>query len=391
MRLMYIKYTGDFSEAYRRLIVSNGSENYYGQNYTVSTVVEQARSGIETLVLVIHSEGYNDNLENNLKSIGLTEQEAADQKHIKNLISNFNPNRVVLSYPDHAILKFLRKSKIPTFPVFADSFDSVSILRVKGYINKLLLSHELKTEHIKWIANHQINAAKSIVNLGVKSSKVIPYDWEHSSTPDDWTKNASSKNNTDPIKIFYAGSLSLDKGFKDLLSAVKIVKEKGRNISLTFAGRVNNVDFKSIASEWNLENEINYIGLVSHDDVLKNMNEATLVCVPSHHVYPEGLPMTIMESLMTHTPVIASNHPMFVGRVGKRGAVRFFPEKNISALADSILELCENLDEYILASKNCPKEWHDLCLKAKWADLINTWIKDESNSDFTKLSLSTIL
>ena len=31
MKVLYIQYAGDFSEAYTRLFVEHGKENYYGQ------------------------------------------------------------------------------------------------------------------------------------------------------------------------------------------------------------------------------------------------------------------------------------------------------------------------------------------------------------------------
>lgn len=61
MKVMYIQYAGDFSEAYERLYVNGGKENYYGQAYSVGGVVAQARSGYDILVLTTITNGYKQN------------------------------------------------------------------------------------------------------------------------------------------------------------------------------------------------------------------------------------------------------------------------------------------------------------------------------------------
>ena len=55
MRILYIQYAGDFAEAYERLIKKNGKENYYGQQYSVNAVVQQARNNIEVISYLIEN------------------------------------------------------------------------------------------------------------------------------------------------------------------------------------------------------------------------------------------------------------------------------------------------------------------------------------------------
>ena len=39
--------------------------------------------------------------------------------------------------------------------------------------------------------------------------------------------------------------------------------------------------------------------------------DATFVCVPTRPEFPEGFPLTFTEALTAHTPVVASDHPVF--------------------------------------------------------------------------------
>jgi len=388
MNILYIQYAGDFLEAYTRLYVNGGSENYYGQKYSVDTVVKQARSNADIIeVLVLHTDQYyRTELEKNLTVVGLGKGKTIYSDVFKE-IDVFIPERVILRMPDVKILKFLRRKSILTFPIFADSFEISGLIR--GRLYRYLLSRELKSSSIQWIANHQINAAISIKKLGIDSKKILPYDWEHSDTPLNWDKNIPDDFETKEIIVFFAGSISKSKGVFDLVSAIQYVHEAKRKIIVKIAGKGEQENLANLAKEQGVRDSVKFLGLIDHSEVLEYMNTADIVVTPSHHSYPEGLPMTIMESLMVHTPVIASDHPMFLGRVGGRGVVEFFQEKNSKDLANKIISLCGDIGEYKKRCNNAPLEWNDLILKLKWGEMINLWLKYSSH-DFIKSSLYEI-
>jgi len=383
MNILYIQYAGDFAEAYDRLYRKKGKENYYGQKYSVDAVVKQARDNYKVLVLVLKTDGYRVELEKNLTTVGLNKGKT-DYALIKHEIKKFRPDRVILRMPDVTILRFLRKQLIPTLPVFADSFEFSGWIR--GRLYRYLLSRELTDKSIQWVANHQINSAISIKNLGIDSRKILPYDWEHSDNPKNWKKSIPSNLETKELIVFYAGCISEMKGVLDLVEAVKYVIEAKRKIKVKFAGKGNIENVDIFAKSIGVRESIEFLGLLDHDEVLCQMNLADVVIVPSHHAYPEGLPMTIMESLMVHTPVIASDHPMFLGRVGNRGAVLFFQEKNSRNLAEEIILLCSDIKTYHKLCVSAPLEWNDLVLDLKWADMINSWLSNP-NFNFIKNSL----
>jgi len=387
MKIMYIQYAGDFAEAYDRLIINGGKENYYGQKYSVEAVVQQARRGITVMVLILKSPRHRLELEKNLITVGL------DIKHndfapIKKEIYAFSPDAAILRMPDVEILRYLRKKNIRTLPVFADSFEHTS--SVRGRLNNFLLSRELRSKSIDWIANHQVNASISIMKLGISPKKILPYDWEHQDTPENWQKHIPENISTKEISLFFAGMLVKEKGIYDLIESSLHLKQNGRKVNIKIAGKGETDNINAYVSKLGITENIELLGLIDHDEVLKNMNQADFVVVPSHHSYAEGLPMTIMESLMVHTPVIASDHPMFVGRVGKRGAVLFFREKNAKDLCDTILSACASQQQYAKMCENAPHEWHDLTLPLKWADMINTWINNP-NFDFIDNSIYSMI
>lgn len=389
MKVLYVQEYGGFASDYDRLVAKSGKENYYGQKYSVDAVVQQARQGVNVRVLVTRGTPIRATLEDNLSAVELDGETFSYQK-VEEEISAFGPDLVVLRAPDYRILKFLRKNNILTLPVLADSFENIPWFRLKTRINKFLVGRELKHPSIKWVANHQINAAKSIEKLGVPSSKILPYDWEHQITPAMWEKDVPQDMASKKITLFYAGAVAEIKGVFDLIEAVAHINNLGRECELRMAGRGCRDTMDEKLRQHGLTDKVEQLGLIDHDQILIEMNRADAVVVPSHHAYPEGLPMTIMESLMVHTPVIASDHPMFVGRVGSRGAVVFFKEKNAKSLCDTALSLCGDQSEYAKSSANASKEWYDLVLDLKWADMINFLISDP-NYDFSPYSLPELL
>lgn len=386
MRILYIQYAGDFSEAYQRLYVNGGSENYYGQKYSVDAVVDQAIDNVVEVIVLHTAEYHHIELKHNLTVIGLGKGQTVYQ-NVFSAISEFSPDKVILRMPDVKVLKFLRKAAIPTLPVFADSFEFSGVIR--GRLYRYQLAKELRNSSVQWVANHQINASISLEKLGINSKKILPYDWEHSDSPKSWSKEIASDFENKEIVVFFAGSVSKAKGVFELVSAIKFVKEHKRKVKVKIAGQGEVESLVNFAQELGVRDNVEFLGLINHTDVLNYMNKADVVVTPSHHSYPEGLPMTIMESLMVHTPVIASDHPMFVGRVGNRGAVIFFKEKSGEDLAKKIIFLCGDSDAYKKRCINAPLEWADLNLKLKWADMINCWLKNPFY-DFIESSLHSI-
>jgi glycosyltransferase involved in cell wall biosynthesis len=390
MKLLYIDYAGDFAEAYNRLVVNKGKENYYGQRYTVNAVVDQARRGIDVNIITLNTSGYDQQLEPNLKVKGFLEGTPISHKAIFDEVTKIQPDRIVLRYPDARILRYCRKRGIPVLPSLADSFQVKSVFS-RSYIRKLLLARELSHKSIRWVMNHQVNAAKSLLTLGVPATKILPYDWVHDDNPSNWSKKLPEDIANKRIELFFAGSIMKTKGVFDLVLATKYVKNSGRDVLVRIAGRGALDELQAYVNSLDIAENVALLGPIDHDSVLSYMNQSDAVVVPSHHIYPEGLPMTIMESLMVHTPVVASDHPMFVGRVGKRGAVRFFREQNAKDLADVVLSVCHSDDQYRLIIENTSQEWFDLNLELKSADIIDQWVADPMGSDFSQHSLAALV
>jgi glycosyltransferase involved in cell wall biosynthesis len=122
-------------------------------------------------------------------------------------------------------------------------------------------------------------------------------------------------------------------------------------------------------------------GVVSHDQVLEMMRSHDVVLVPSRHEYPEGLPLTIYEAFCTRTPVVASDHPMFLRRlVADQNALVFRAAAPV-ALAAAVQRLMTHPDLYCALSKGAGEAAENYLCPLRLHDLINTWLQSDAEGD----------
>lgn len=106
--------------------------------------------------------------------------------------------------------------------------------------------------------------------------------------------------------IIYTGKLSKGKGV-DLLfrSLPQVFKQtSASNIEIVGSGHLFD-KLKKMTQNSKLSSKIKFTGHITHDEVIKKVSRASITIVPS--VWPEPLPRSIIESILCHTPVVATN------------------------------------------------------------------------------------
>jgi glycosyltransferase involved in cell wall biosynthesis len=106
------------------------------------------------------------------------------------------------------------------------------------------------------------------------------------------------------------------------------------------------------------------------------MRESDIVLVPSRHEYPEGFPLAITHALCARTPIIASDHPMFLHNLKDSVSAMIFLAANPSALSDCIKKLLLNPELYWSLSVESYETWKRLQIPVKWADMIKHWLNN---------------
>lgn len=176
--------------------------------------------------------------------------------------------------------------------------------------------------------------------------------------------------------MVYVGSVSESKGVGDILESIAKLRAKKLSVSLKIAGQGETEYFFHKARKLQIEDCIEFLGLVSNNAVVHLMRKVDLVLIPSRHEYPEGFPMTIYEALCSRTPIVASDHPMFRNSLKHEINAMIFPAGNFTALSSCIEKLLSDPALYLSLSVASHDTWNQLQIPLKWAEVIQCWLSD---------------
>ncbi|MHA7873293.1 MAG: glycosyltransferase, partial [Hyphococcus sp.] len=272
--------------------------------------------------------------------------------------------------PSRQILQWATRRGIDTLPLLADSFEQKTL---RSQVSAMMLGRALNAPNIRAVGNHNIPASLSLRRIGVRPEKIFPWDWPHALTPDQHPVKTHVAG--DKPEIVYVGSIAIDKGVEDCIHAARILLTQGRDFSMSLIGDGPYArEAKAEIERAGLSDHVFLTGRLSHDEVVQRLKTASLSLVPSHHSYPEGLPMTIYEALATRTPLAISDHPMFQLYLKNAGAARMSPQKDAQSLAASILSLLDDAEAYQAASEATAALWHRIKCDLTWGRLIEAWL-----------------
>ncbi|NMG21405.1 glycosyltransferase family 4 protein [Brasilonema bromeliae] len=376
MRLLIVQYGGDYREAFQRLS-KNGTETYHSQKYVINSIVEISQQIEEATLLCCQTkESYNEVLQDGLRAIGAGLDPYKHKREILKLIEEQNPTHLLIHAPIPGIFNWAIQNKVRTIGLLADSFLTTSFRqKFKNY----LLARLLNNKQIEWIGNHGINACLSLQEIGVNPEKIIPYDWVHAITPEYYSPK-KFRQNVNTWNLVYVGAVAEVKGVGDVIEAVAKLKTRNISVNLQVVGGGEIDYYTQRVRQLNIEDCVKFLGLMGNQTVMNLMREADIVVVPSRHEYPEACPFTIYEAFCVHTPIVASNHPVFKGNLQDGINAMIFPAGDSTALAASVEKLISNPEIYERLSEASSKSWEQLQIPVKWAEFINCWLHNSSNN-----------
>jgi glycosyltransferase involved in cell wall biosynthesis len=218
--------------------------------------------------------------------------------------------------------------------------------------------------------NHRQPATDSMTDTGLNPHKAIAWDYPLARDPADFPYRTRPAG---PVEVIYAGVMSLSKGVTDVIDAVTVLRSAGRDVRLTLAGDGSNlVSIRQRAVA--LGDAANFLGRVGNDEVFRRMATAMVVCVPTRHEFPEGFPLTLTEALTAHTPIVASDHPVFTRVLRDGEGLRYFPAGNSAALANMIVQISEEPGEYENLSRQTTAAFAKLQCPVKFHEIIEAWL-----------------
>lgn len=373
-KLLVINYAGDYKEAYDSLN-NGGQENYHAQRYSVNFLGELIKKNILVTTIVCLTEIYYDEiLDNGVRAIGMgvdTPDETAVWKKIKEI----EPTHIIFTSP---FLKLIFKSLFKNFKiilVLADSFQNETL---KQKLKANLIKFIFNNKSIEWVGNHNLNSCLSLKKIGINLNKIIPWDWPHYLSPKDFYPKKHPKKND--WNLIFVGYVTQEKGVGDIIQAISELNNLGVNLNINIVGKGDLNTFIKLTESLNVVKQVRFMGLVDNKEIIGLMRDADLVIIPSHHEYPEGLPLTIYEALTSRTPIIASNHPMFSGKLVNKESALIYEAKKVDHLKSAINEMINNSNLYENLSLNSENAWNNLQIPVKYGQLVSAWLENSTKS-----------
>jgi glycosyltransferase involved in cell wall biosynthesis len=377
-RLTIVQYAGDFREAAERL-ADDGAETYRGQRYTVGYIESlAARLESVTTVTAYTEESYDVVLPSGARAIGAgfgsSMETRLDGRALLRLVERTRPDVLVLRFPFWSGFLWAIRRRVPTLVLLADSFDRHSL---KDRVRQRGLGLLLRPRTFEWVANHGRRAAQQLVAAGIPAEKVLAWDFPALDTPE--ARTVKSHASAEP-RVVYVGAMVESKGVDDLLEAVSCLARQGRRVSVELIGALDDGRLARRIGELGLVDVVDPAGLVANDQVIERMRAADAVVVPSRHEYPEGLPLTIYEALCSRTPLVVSDHPMFLGNVVHEESALVFRASDPSDLAAQLVRLLDDAALYRQLSEGGLGAWQRIQIPLKWAALLDDWLERSPES-----------
>ena len=372
IRLLMVQYAGDYRETVQRF-AKGGEETYYAQQYSVDAVADMGKQIEEAAVLCcMTTEPYDEVLQNGVRAIGAGFNKKINVKKLIELIEKQNPTHLVVRTPIREVFRWAIRKKVRTITTFAES---VPTRGLRKKLRNYWLASLLNNEQIEWVGSYGITSSLCYEEIGVKANKIIPWDFPSTETPGSFSPK-SLQLDVDHWNLFYVGLVIEGKGVGDILEAIAKLRAKNFPVKLKIAGQGQKEFFLNKARQLNIEDCVEFLGLVPNNTVIPLMREADLVLVPSRHEYPEGFPLAITHALCSRTPIIASDHPMFQNNLKQGSNSLIFPAGNSTALSECIENLLSDSGLYQSLSVASYEAWNQLQIPVKWADMINRWLDD---------------
>ena len=110
----------------------------------------------------------------------------------------------------------------------------------------------------------------------------------------------------DPFRLGYIGRLAEDKGIREVIEALIILRKEGiANLHLTIAGSgPYEAELIALVEQAGMADRVEFIGAVFGRDKLRFWNSIEIFTFPTYH--REGLPYTVLEALASGTPQITT-------------------------------------------------------------------------------------
>ncbi|WP_397445129.1 glycosyltransferase family 4 protein [Polaribacter sp. R77954] len=144
------------------------------------------------------------------------------------------------------------------------------------------------------------------------------------------------------LKIAYISNLMTEKGVFYLLDSLVSLNKKGLLFEAKFAGNIDKSIETKVMSYFKENNNIEYLGVVRGNKKKELLIWSNTFVFPSYLI--EGLPISILEAIITKNEVIATKHPALIDFF-KEDGLCFIKEKSTDEIAYFLNEMSSNFNQ----------------------------------------------
>ena len=359
-------FAGDFADVVRRH--GEGAPQVYGTHDEVAKLIRDLLD--RSIELTVHSFCTpSKKVEKPLP--GLTVKSLGAQRYdddgvLAEAVRQDGSEALIPHFPNIRLLNAVTATGKPAAAFMATSFYRQG---PRSWVRRRRTIAALNRGKFELISNHCLPSTEHLADLGVARSKLIPWDVPHPFSPED--SSSKSAPPQPPIEIFYAGSISEEKGVGDVVRAIPRV---AADVRVTFAGNGELDAMRGLAQSLGIEAKANFIGGIPNPEVFRRFQQADLLIVPSRSEFQEGFPLTLFEAVASHTPIVCSDHPIFKRAMTDGVNAIMFRAGDSDGLAHAIDRIASDADLYLRLSQAADETWESLRGPADWRRLIVEWV-----------------
>jgi glycosyltransferase involved in cell wall biosynthesis len=368
-------FAGDFVQAFENH--RDGAPQAYATHGEVMRLTEDLRaSGHPVRIVSFVTSGRRDvEVDDGLRisELGATGPTSSDL--LGPTVSVDDAEFVVPHFPNTELLRAAMSTDARLFAMLASSWTSGGP-RTRWEARRIV--RLLRRDRIEWVANHCRPAAEHLADLGVPRAKLLAWDVPHGDGPDGVASAPPGPGET--WTVFYAGAITAPKGVGDLVDALGRLASQGRRVRLVAAGGGDTDEMVERAGRVGLGGSLELLGPVTNDVVRAQMRAADIVAVPSRHEFPEGMPLTLFEAVASGTPLVCSDHPMFVRDFVDGRSASTFRAGDSVALASAIARVMDDPILFERLSAAAVGTWANMTRTADMRTMLTRWVVDEAPS-----------
>lgn len=214
-------------------------------------------------------------------------------------------------------------------------------------VSRLPTEFDWKRRYKKLAANAQAFTAASqlmksqLIDLGFPEEKIQVIRFGVDVEKFNYQKDFSPDN-----RVIMVGRMVEKKGFKYALKAIYILKSNGRMIYIDlFGDGPLRKELEKLTKRLGIEDRVSFHGYVSNEKIRCELQNHGILLAPSVTASDddkEGLPNTILESMASGVPVIASDHAAIPEAVFHQKTGLLVPEKDPKAIAEALEQLLDH-------------------------------------------------